>query len=74
MILRNSGSLEVGRKMSHPCTRCGNTGKPRQLNELLRFDRNEPVIALCNECLHLLKYADAATWKWFRNRLREARQ
>ena len=24
------------------------------------------TISLCGECLHLLKYADASTWKWFR--------
>jgi hypothetical protein len=48
------------------CARCGNIGTPRQLNELVRFDRNEPTISLCGECLHLLKYADASTWKWFR--------
>ena len=35
-------------------------------NELVRFDRNEPMISLCGECLHLLKYADASSWKWFR--------
>jgi hypothetical protein len=46
--------------------RCGNIGTPRQLNELVQFDRNEPIISLCGECLHLLKYADASTWKWFR--------
>lgn len=48
------------------CARCGNAGKPRQLNDLLKFDKNEPVIALCDQCLHLLKYADAITWEWFR--------
>ena len=46
--------------------RCGSVGKPRQLNDLLRFDRNEPVVALCDQCLNLLKYADARTWEWFR--------
>lgn len=43
------------------CEHCGNVGEPRQLNELLRFDRNEPAVALCNKCLHLLKNADAKT-------------
>jgi hypothetical protein len=32
----------------------------------LRFDENEPIVALCYECLSALKYADAKTWKWFR--------
>lgn len=48
------------------CARCGNPGKPRRLNELLKSDANEPVIALCDRCLRLLKYADARTWEWFR--------
>jgi hypothetical protein len=48
------------------CAHCGNVGKPRQLNELLKSDRNEPVISLCDQCLHLLRYADARTWEWFR--------
>jgi hypothetical protein len=56
------------------CAYCGGSGKPRQLNELLEFDTDEPIIALCNKCLHSLKYADARTWKWFReyrDRLRQ---
>ncbi len=48
------------------CARCWNTGKQRQINELLEFDKSEPVIALCDDCLHALKYADAKTWNWFR--------
>jgi hypothetical protein len=48
------------------CAHCGNAGKPRQLNELLEFDRDEPAIVLCRQCVHLLKYADTRTWKWFR--------
>jgi hypothetical protein len=48
------------------CARCGKAGKSRQLNELLRFYRDEPVIVLCGQCVHLLRYADARTWKWFR--------
>jgi hypothetical protein len=48
------------------CARCGNLSKPQQLNDLLRFDKNEPIVQLCNKCLHWLKYADASTWKWFR--------
>jgi excisionase family DNA binding protein len=48
------------------CARCGNVGKQRQLNDLLRFDKNEPVVALCDHCLQALKYTDARTWKWFR--------
>ena len=48
------------------CARSGNIDTRRQLNELVRFDRNEPMISLCGECLHLLKYADASSWKWFR--------
>jgi hypothetical protein len=27
--------------------------------QLLEFDRDEPVIVLCRQCVHLLKYADA---------------
>jgi RNase P subunit RPR2 len=49
------------------CARCGNPGKPRQLNDLLLFDKNEPVVVLCPQCVHLLRYADAKTWKWFRD-------
>jgi hypothetical protein len=49
------------------CAYCGNAGKPRQLNELLRHDKNEQVIVLCNQCLRGLKYADARTWEWFRD-------
>ena len=30
------------------CFRCGKVGKPRQLNELLKFDEDKPVIVLCN--------------------------
>ena len=58
------------------CARCGKVGKPRQLNELLKFDKDEPIVVLCNQCLHALKYADAHTWKWFRDyrdRLRQAK-
>ena len=49
------------------CARCGNAGKQRQLNELLQFDRDEPVIVLCSKCVQLLRYADARTWRWFRD-------
>jgi hypothetical protein len=48
------------------CAHCGSIGKQRQIDELLRFNKGEPVIVLCNQSLHLLKYADASTWKWFR--------
>ncbi len=48
------------------CARCGNPGEPYQLNDLLRFDQSEPVVALCNDCLYALRYADATTWKWVR--------
>jgi hypothetical protein len=66
-----SGTLAERRK----CERCGNVGKPRQLNELLEFDGREPIIVLCNHCVNLLRYADASTWKWFREfRNREKRQ
>lgn len=53
----------------HPaaaCARCGGVGMQRHLDELLRSNRDEPAVALCDECLHLLKYADAKTWNWFR--------
>src|SRR5580692_3356339 len=43
--------------------RCGSVGRPYQLNDLLRFDKNEPAVALCDQCLHSLKYADAHTWE-----------
>jgi hypothetical protein len=49
------------------CARCRNAGRPYQLDDLLRFDKDEPVVALCDQCLHALKYADASTWKWFRD-------
>jgi hypothetical protein len=48
------------------CARCGNAGKQCQLNELLQIDKHEPAVALCDQCLRLLKYADARTWEWFR--------
>ena len=48
------------------CARCKNLGRPRQLNELLRFDKNESIVVLCNQCVRLLKFADAKMWKWFR--------
>jgi hypothetical protein len=48
------------------CARCGNVGGPHQLNDLLEFDETEPIVPLCDQCLHLLKYADARTWGWFR--------
>jgi hypothetical protein len=48
------------------CAHCGSPGKPRQLNELLRFDSDEPVIVLCDECVRALRWADARTWEWFR--------
>jgi excisionase family DNA binding protein len=54
------------RRHAAACAHCGNVGKPRQLNELLERDRNEPAIALCDQCVRLLKYADARTWEWFR--------
>lgn len=54
------------RKAQRECARCGNAGKPRQLNELLQFDMDEPVIVLCGQCFHLLRFADAIIWKWFR--------
>jgi RNase P subunit RPR2 len=49
------------------CAHCGNPGKPRQLNDLQQFDKNEPVVVLCAGCVHSLRYADAKTWKWFRD-------
>ena len=35
------------------CARCRNIGTPRQLNELVRFDRNEPALAEIRGCKHL---------------------
>jgi hypothetical protein len=64
----------VKRLKAAACARCGNLGKRRQLNELLRFDRSKPVVVLCARCVHLLRYADASIWEWFRqyrDRLRE---
>jgi hypothetical protein len=48
------------------CARCGNVGEPHQLDDLLELNIGEPIIVLCGKCLHSLKYADASTWKWFR--------
>ena len=48
------------------CARCGKVGRPRQLDELLQRNRNEPVMVVCNQCVYMLKYADARKWKWFR--------
>jgi hypothetical protein len=31
------------------------------------LNENEPILALCDQCVHALKYADARTWKWFRD-------
>jgi hypothetical protein len=45
----------------------GVVGKPRQLDELLQHNKNEPTTALCDQCVDALKYADARTWKWFRD-------
>ncbi len=63
-----SVALRSKKKPRHAaaCARCGKAGRPRQLNELLLFDRDEPVIALCGKCVHLLRCADAKTWKGFR--------
>jgi hypothetical protein len=58
--------MQAGRRTSQTCAYCVNIGKPRQLNDLLLVDRKEPVVALCDQCLRSLKYADAGTWKWFR--------
>jgi hypothetical protein len=48
------------------CACCGKAGKRRQIDELLHFNRDEPAIVLCNNCLRSLRYADAGAWKWFR--------
>jgi hypothetical protein len=42
----------VEHRQSAACARCGKAGRPRQLNELLQHDENEPVIVLCNQCVH----------------------
>jgi hypothetical protein len=49
------------------CAHCGSPGKSYQLNDLLRFDKEEPMVVLCVCCIRSLKYADAKTWKWFRD-------
>ena len=54
------------RRHAATCARCGNVGTPYQLIDLLEFDRNQLIVALCDRCLRLLKYADARTWEWFR--------
>lgn len=41
------------------CARCEKARTPRKLNELLRFDKNDPIVALCDLCSQLLHYADA---------------
>jgi hypothetical protein len=48
------------------CARCGNVAKQRRMDELLRFNRDEPTVVLCDQCVRLLRYADADIWKWFR--------
>ena len=48
------------------CARCGKAGKPRQLDELLQHNKSAPIVVLCNQCVHALRYADARTWEWFR--------
>jgi hypothetical protein len=56
----------MGLRRAAECACCGKVGKQRQIDELLEFNRDEPVIVLCNQCLRSLKYADAGAWKWFR--------
>jgi len=48
------------------CAYCERAGKPRQLDVLLQHDKDESIIVLCDRCVHALEYADASTWKWFR--------
>ena len=75
-MISHSGSsgATTGGPAPHPaksrradaCARCGKVGRPRQLDELLQRNRNEPVMVVCNQCVYMLKYADASRWKWFR--------
>jgi hypothetical protein len=65
MIARPRDSSASGGK-KNSCAYCRSPGKPRQLNEVLRFDRREPEVALCDDCLRLLRFADARIWEWFR--------
>ena len=48
------------------CARCGKAGRPYQLNDLLEHDESQPAVMTCDQCLELLRYADASVWKWFR--------
>jgi hypothetical protein len=63
---RPANSMSMKLRHAAACARCGNVGKQRQLDELLRINRDEPIVVLCDQCVHLLRYADAHTWKWFR--------
>ena len=40
--------------------------KRYQVNDLLDHDKRVAAVALCDQCLRGLKYADARTWEWFR--------
>jgi len=62
-----ANSVSMKPRHTAACARCGKAGRPRQLDVLLRHDEYERVIVLCDRCVHALRYADASTWKWFRD-------
>jgi hypothetical protein len=35
------------------CARCGKAGRPRQLDELLKHNRDAPITVLCNRCVQI---------------------
>ncbi len=64
--LRWRSVKDMKSRRSAVCACCGKVGQPRHLNEFLESDKWEPIIVLCNQCIHALRYADAKTWKWLR--------
>ncbi len=48
------------------CERCGNVGKQRWIDDLLRFRMTKIGVFLCDKCYKALMQADARAWKWVR--------
>ena len=48
------------------CERCGNVGKHRWIDYLLRFRMNKIGVFLRDKCYKALRQADARAWAWFR--------
>jgi len=48
------------------CEPCGNVGKHRWIDDLLRFRMNKIGVFLCDKHYKALLQADARAWAWFR--------